>query len=234
MISFTPIRVTAMYRAQRARGATFKSEAAWKVADVYTSADDEVRAARRGVGFSDTSASGKFGIRGEAIEPLLATLMGPTSPVAPDRVVRVALDGAPVLLGRVAPDEVLILTRATDAEGVVSVLVEASERVGCAHVMDFTSALAAVDLVGPRVPSLLARVLPLDLSALGPLALLHAECSRVRVTLIRLDHPTLPAYRLLVAREYGEFLWHTLGEVGHDLGLAPIGAAAHERLLAAM
>lgn len=230
MSTFTPVRVTAMYRAQLARGARFKADGSWKVADVYTSTDDEVRGARAGVGLGDASASGKLAVRGEAIEPLLAKLTGLAAP--PGRVVRVAIDGALVLLGRVAPDEILVLTAAADAEAVADLVGTACESVGCAHATDLTSALAAMDLVGPRGPELLARLLPLDLSTVAPLALVQGELSRVRATLIRLDHPRLPAYRLLVAHEYGEFVWHLLTEAGRDLGLVPVGAAAHQHIMA--
>jgi hypothetical protein len=37
---------------------------------------------------------------------------------------------------------------------------------------------------------------------------------------------------VLVGREYGDFVWRTLTDAGHDLGLALVGAAAHARLLA--
>ncbi|PYO56274.1 MAG: glycine cleavage system protein T, partial [Candidatus Rokuibacteriota bacterium] len=60
-----PVRLSAMYRRQLAEQATFKDEAGWRVANVYSSADAETAAARRGVGLCDASASGKLGVRGE-------------------------------------------------------------------------------------------------------------------------------------------------------------------------
>jgi glycine cleavage system aminomethyltransferase T len=63
-----PIRMSAMYRVQEALGARFKDDAGWRVADVYTSVDDEIARARGGVGLCDVSACGKLGVLGEAVE----------------------------------------------------------------------------------------------------------------------------------------------------------------------
>ncbi len=224
------VRVSAMYRAQLALNARFKDDGGWRVADVYTSTDDETARARDGVGLSDASACGKLGVRGGDVEALVATLAGHAAP-AVGAASRERLNGSAVLLCRLAADALLLLTPPADAAAIEETVARTAEGVGCAHVTDLTSAFAMVDLIGPRGGALLERLLPLDLAeaAVPPMAVAQAELAHVHAIVLRLDGD-LPAFRILVAREYGEFVWTALRDAGHDLGLTPIGAAARARL----
>jgi heterotetrameric sarcosine oxidase gamma subunit len=227
--TFTPVRLTAMYRAQVAAGARFRDAAGWRVADVYTSADLELEGARHAVGLHDASASGKLGVRGADVEAVVAKLCSrPAPPIA--TAARARVNGGPVLVGRLAADELLLLTRAADAGDVESAVAAATADVGCAHAMDLTAALAGLELVGPRVEVLLERLLPLDLSLVQPLGVAQAELAGVHAIVLRLDQPDLAAFRILVPREYGAFVWAALVGAGVDLGLVLVGATARERL----
>ncbi|MBI2207532.1 MAG: hypothetical protein HYU41_27185 [Candidatus Rokubacteria bacterium] len=223
------MRTSAMYRAQQALGARFRDDAGWKVADVYTSPDDEVARARAGVGLSDLSACGKLGVQGEAIEALVTKLTGRPAPEV-GAASRERVNGAPLLIAHLAADELLVLTAPGDHEIVADLVAKTADTLGCVHVTDLSAAFAVVDLVGSRVGALLERLVPIDLSALPALGLVQAELARVHAVILRADHPRLPAYRVLVPREYGDFVWRTLMDAGHDLGLTPVGAAAHARL----
>jgi sarcosine oxidase, subunit alpha len=99
-------------------------------------------------------------------------------------------------------------------------------------VTDLTGTFAVIDLIGPGVGALLERLVALDFSTVPALGVVQGELARVHAVMVRLDHPTLPAYRVLIPREYGDFVWNALGDAGHDLGLTPVGAAAHARLIA--
>ncbi len=231
MKAFSPARATAMYRLQAALGARFRDDSGWKVADAYSSAADEVRAARVGVGLADVSAGGKIRVRGDAVDAVMAKATGGGAP-GPGRAARVRLDGAGALLCRLAPDELLVLTSAGDATAVWGLLTRATDGAGCAHVTDVAASFAAVDVLGPSGPRLLARFSPLDLSAaVEPLTLLLGEVAGVWAVVIGLDRLSLPAFRLMVPREYGESVWMALVEGGRDLGLVPVGAAAHALLM---
>jgi len=227
----TPIRTTAMYRAQQAAGARFTDDAGWRVADVYTSTDAEISRAREGVAISDVSTCGKLGLRGEAIESVAIKLTGRTPPPI-GRAARERVNGAAVLACRRAADEMLLLMSTAEHAAVAGALAEMVETAGCVHVTDLTSAFAVVDLMGPALPTLLERVVTVDLTAVPPLGVVQAEVSRVHAIMVRLDELTLPVFRVLVPRESGDFVWHTLRDAGRDLGLTPVGAAAHARLLA--
>ena len=233
MSTLAPVRTSATYRAAIALRARFRDEAGFRIAEAYTSTDEELRRARDGVGLADTSACGKVGVRGDAVAALLTKLAGAHA-VEPGRARRERIDGATVIVCRLATDEALVLTPPAALSTTCEALVRAAETVGGAHVPDLTSAFTVLDVIGPRVPVLLERLVPVDLSpaVVSPLSVISGELARVHARLIRLDHPSLPAFRALVAREYGEFVWHTLIEAGHDLGLAPIGASAHDQLMA--
>lgn len=231
MTTSAPIRTTAMYRAQQAAGARFTDDAGWRVADVYTSTEEEAARARDGVAICDVSASGKLGLRGEAVESLAMKLTGRTPP-ALGRAAWERVDGATVLACRRAADEMLWLTTAAEHAAVADVLTRTVDAAGCVHVTDLTSAFAGVDLLGPALGTLLERVVAVDLAALPTLGLVQGELARVHAILLRLDRPALPVVRVLVPRESGDFVWHALGDAGRELGLTPIGRAAHARLTA--
>jgi len=248
--TFVPVRVTAMYRAHVALGARFTSAGDWNIADAYTSVDDEIARAMAGAGIADISACDKIGVRGAAVDALLTKITGQAAP-AVGRSIRARVNGAGALVARVASDEALILatpasvamtdeTRdAMSRSSVAEIVTGAAASIGCAHVTDLTSAFAIVDLVGPAMPALLERVCAVDLTGVAAMSVTMAEIARVRATIIRLDAPPPAAgadaharvFRILVPREYGEFVWHTVSEAGHDLGLIPVGAAAHARLV---
>jgi glycine cleavage system aminomethyltransferase T len=228
--TFVPIRTSAMYRAQRDAGARFTDDAGWRVAEVYSSTEDEMARARSGAGLGDASAGGKLALRGETIDALGMKLTGRALPVV-GRASRERLNGASVLLCRLAADEVMMLTAAGEHPVVVDVLAGAVQSAGCVHLTDLTAAFAAVDVIGPRLGALFERLVAVDLSAVPVLGVVQCELARVHAIIVRLEHPTLPVFRVLIPREYGDFVWHTLREAGHDLGLTPIGRAAHARLI---
>ena len=231
MTTSEPIRTTAMYRRQQAVGARFTEGAGWRVADVYTSIEEETARARGAVGLGDVSACGKLGIRGETVEALGMKLTGSTLPPV-GRASRERVNGASVLLCRRAGDEVLLLTTAEEYPVVADVVARTVAGAGCVHLTDLTSAFAGVDVMGPGLGALLERVVPLDLATVPALGIVQGELAHVHALMVRLDRPTLPVVRVLVQREHGDFVWQTLCDAGIDLGLTPVGAAAHARLMA--
>jgi aminomethyltransferase len=218
-----------MYEAHRALGATFRDDGDWRVPERYGSPADEVSRALAAVGLADASACGKLCVRGEAIDAVL-TKAAAIERFAAGAAERVLVEGVRVLALRPVPDELLLLSPPAAAEAVRDAIAGAAAGLGCAHLTDVTSALAVVDLLGPRAPELLARLSPLDLGLVPVLGVVQGEMARVHATVARLDRPAVPTFRLLVAREYGASAWEALHEAGHDLGLIPVGADARGRL----
>jgi heterotetrameric sarcosine oxidase gamma subunit len=222
-----PYRVSAMHAAHVALGAKCRDEADWRVVDAYGLPADEAVQARAGIGLVDTSACGKLALRGDGIDLLLAKAVG-VERLPAGAAERLRVNGARTLACRLADDEFLLLTHLAETPGIADLLRQAAGGNVCAHLTDVTSGLAALDLVGPRVRELLARLSPLDLAAVPALGIRQGELAGVHAVLVRLDRPD--GFRALVAREYGAFVWETLAATGADLGLTPIGAAARAML----
>ncbi len=228
-LAFRPVRLSAMHRAHLAHGAALTDDGEWRVPDRFTSVEDEVRRALTGVGLADASAGTRLHVRGAAVEGVLLKAAG-LERLAPGAAAWTRLNGAAALACRMAPDELLILASAGEGAAVADLVAKVAAGLGCCHVTDLTAGLAAMDLVGPATPRLLAKLVPLDLDALPVLGVVQGELAHARATLIRLDGGRVVAYRALVAREHGAFVWEALCHAGQDLGLVLVGAAARALL----
>jgi heterotetrameric sarcosine oxidase gamma subunit len=229
---FRPIRLSAMHQAHRARAAVFRDEGDWRIPERYDAPDAEAAGALASVGIADTSACGKLGLRGAAVDALVRTLASAEG-LAPGATARLPLNGATVVVARLGEDELLVLTAPAHLAAVAELLSRAAAAAGCVHLTDLTAGYSAIDLVGPRVDAMLARVAPFDLDPAGralPGAVVQGELARARAILLRLDHLRAPGVRALVAREHGAFVWDALVDAGRDLDLVLVGAAARSLL----
>ncbi len=230
---FHPVKLTALYRKHLALGAKFREEGMWRWPETFTAPEAEVQHVRAGVGLADLSPLGKLDLKGHALDPVLEALAGAPAP-AVHAISRLSLRAGPACLCcRLARDELLLLTAPSELEAVTHALY-ASPGPGCAHVTDLTSALAVLDLVGPKAPEVLSKVLALDLRpAVFPAsALTQGGLAGVHAIVLRLDLGTTLGYRLLVGREVAEFVWDVLWDAGAECGLVPFGATAHALLRA--
>ncbi len=216
-VAFRPYKVSALYGAHQTLGAQWVEEGGWRLPKSFADPEVEAERVRQSVGLQDVSAIGKLDLKGRDVERLLAGLAPP--------------DHLSVL--RLRPDHILILTlpgrQGQVAEGLLQVLSRTS---CCAHLTDVTAALAALALVGPRAHEVLSRLTSLDLrsDAFPNGACAQGGLAKVHAIILREDWDDLPAYRLLLGRELGEYGWEVIRKAGASLGLVPFGLAA-ERLL---
>lgn len=204
-----PYKVSALYRAHLALGARWVEEGEWRIPEAFADPQEEADRVMESAGLRDVSAIGKLDLKGREVEQLLAGF-------APQ-------DHLSVL--RLRPDHILLLT----SPGIQGQVAEALSQLSCcAHLTDVTSALSAFALVGPRAREVLARLTSLDLR---PHAFSNGACAQVGLAKVhaiihREDWGQLPAYRLLVGREHGEYAWDAIRTAGESLGLIPFGLAA--------
>jgi len=212
-LSFRPYKVSALYRAHLALGARWAEQGGWRLPESFTDPAVEAERVRQGVGLQDVSAIGKLDFKGRDVERLLAGFT-PQDQLS---------------LLRLTPEHVLFLT-APGRQGQVaeSLLQALSQTPCCAHLTDLTSALSAFALVGPRAQEVLAKLTSLDLRphTFPDGACAQGGLAKVHVIILREDWGRLPAYRLLVGRDLGEYAWEVLREAGEHLGLVPFGLAA--------
>jgi glycine cleavage system aminomethyltransferase T len=98
--------------------------------------------------------------------------------------------------------------------------------------IDVTSVYANLLLAGPRSRDVLAKVSSLDTSdqRLPNSCVAQASVAHVHCIVLRSDLPQVPAYHLLVARDYAESFWEALLHAGQEFPLRPFGLEALERL----
>jgi len=98
------------------------------------------------------------------------------------------------------------------------------------YITDVTSVYAQFLLAGPRSREILRKLTSLNVSALENLACGQASVAHVHGTVLRDDLFGLPAFHILVSREYGESVWEAIMHAGHEFQLAPFGLRALELL----
>ena len=103
----------------------------------------------------------------------------------------------------------------------------------CLHVTDMTSVYAAFLLAGRDSRDVLNRLTALDVSdqAMPNLSCAQTGLAEVHAVVLRQDVGELPAYRLLVGREYCEYFWDAVMHAGREFGIVPFGLRA-QRVLA--
>jgi glycine cleavage system aminomethyltransferase T len=83
---------------------------------------------------------------------------------------------------------------------------------------DVTSVFAQFLLAGPYARQILAKLTSLNVSESGQTTIAH-----VHATILRQDLGQLPAFHILVARDYGESVWEAILHAGHEFHLVPFG-----------
>jgi sarcosine oxidase subunit alpha len=103
----------------------------------------------------------------------------------------------------------------------------------CVHMLDMTSAYAAVNIAGPRAGDVLSKLTDLDLhpEILTNLACTQGQMAEIYALIVRWDLDALPSYDIYFGREYGQYMWEVLLEAGEEYGVVPVGMEAHQRLV---
>jgi sarcosine oxidase subunit alpha len=98
--------------------------------------------------------------------------------------------------------------------------------------LDVTSAYAGVHIIGPNGDALLRRLTALDVShrAFPHGSCAETSCAGIHATFVRDPERSLPAVRVYVSWDFGEYLWRSLLDAGHSLGVVPIGIDAWREL----
>jgi heterotetrameric sarcosine oxidase gamma subunit len=232
-----PFRCSPLFQRQLALGATMTERYGWRTAAHFTAADEALRV-RAAVGLADASWLGKLDVRGTQTDDVASGLErafteGPPgaaglATVLPRQMWRLAHQHALVTCG---PDE-----RGALVERVAAPAATPSSAAGaCLHLTDVTSVYAALLLAGPRSRDVLHKLTSVDVepAALPNRTAAQGGLAHVHAIVLRADLGTadqILGYWLLVARNYGEYLWDAVMHAGHDLGLVPFGVIALDEL----
>jgi glycine cleavage system aminomethyltransferase T len=178
----------------------------WRVPAFFTSSLEEAQRVSAGVGISDVSWLAKFDLKG----PGVSALSG----------IRGASRFWPL-----GPRHALVTCQPEAAETSRALLNSVQPML---YLTDVTSVYAAFLLAGPRGRDVLGKLTSLN----GPADRQCSETSlaHVHAIILREDFPKMPAFLLLVGREYAESVWDSVLHAGHEFRILPFGVRAHEIL----
>lgn len=219
-----PLARTPFWHWQAKHQARFVDVDGWQVAGSFRGSEEEVAAARAAVGITDLSAFAKLSLRGAGVSALAREGRS-----AQPRGLASFGSAEPALACRLNPDYLLLL-----ASGPSLVTLEKHRQVlgqsGRVVASDETSAYAGFALLGPRTEELLRRVTAFDIASLNDESCAETKVAGVHGLLLRAAPLSVPSVRLYVSWDLGEYVWETLFEMGHALGLVPMGLEAWKRL----
>ena len=66
-----PIKLTSLHSIAQRLGATFTEQRGWRIPEVYTTLEDEIAAARKGLALADEAPNGKLLLEGDRAESVL-------------------------------------------------------------------------------------------------------------------------------------------------------------------
>lgn len=97
---------------------------------------------------------------------------------------------------------------------------------------DVTSVYANLILAGPRSKDVLAKLTSLKLSeeSLPNLSCGQANLAHIHTIMLREDLKRLPAFHILISRDYSESAWESIVHAGDEYHLRPFGLKALELL----
>ena len=191
----------------------------WSVAASFAAPADETARARESVGLADVSWMPKFNLQGHGLETPLD--LGPAAFLWVIARHQYLVTCEPAAVDAVKERLEELRRAGTDASAPVSV-----------YVTDVTSVYTQLLLAGPRSRDVLSKLTSLDLSesARGNLICAQASVAHVHAIVLRNDLAGMPAFHLLVSREYGESVWESVLHAGYEFHITPLGLEAQQLL----
>jgi glycine cleavage system aminomethyltransferase T len=210
-----PIRRTPLFHTHEQSGASLVDHHGWRVPAYFTFAQKEAECLTNSVAVSDVSWMVKLDLKGYGLK---------TPPRLTDA--RAWCLGPEHYLVTCLPDlEKDVLTQVGASPAPQDLLLPPP-----IYVTDVTSVYAQFLLAGPQSRNVLRKLTSLNVTALANLACGQASAAHVPGVILRDDLADIPAYNLLVSREYGESVWDAILHAGHEFQIAPCGLKALEFL----
>jgi glycine cleavage system aminomethyltransferase T len=187
----------------------------WQVPSSFVDPAEEAARTRQSVGLADLSWMSKFNLQGRGLKT--PHDLGPEAFLWP--------------LGQ----RQYLLTCEPSAAVAVRERMEQFQTVGPdptlpppVYVTEVTSAYAQLLLAGPRSRDVLNKLTSLNLSSnlRDDFTCTQTTVAHVHAIILRKDVAGIPAFHLLVGREYGVSVWESVLHAGHEFQIAPFGLEA--------
>jgi sarcosine oxidase subunit alpha len=235
-----PVRRTPLHHWHEAAGAKWLDAGLWKRPESYGDPMAEVRAVRSAVGLIDVSTLGKLEVVGpDAAELLERIYLNRWADLKVGRSRYGAMCNEDGILfddgvaARLGPERFYLTATTGNADGVYQWLElwKTTWRLK-ATVLNHTSAVAAMNLAGPRARDVLSGLTKLDLApAVFPyLAFREGEVAGVPCRLLRIGFVGELGYEIHCPNAYAWHLWEALVQAGKPFGLKPFGVEAQRVL----
>jgi sarcosine oxidase subunit alpha len=228
-----PAKRSSIHGAHRELGANIKWAGDWRRAYDYGDPDGEALNVHTAAGLIDVSTLGKLLVRGPQAGQFLDRLYpNRLSNLKPGRVRygvlttdagRIMDDGTVTRID----EETFYVTTTSSGAGAVEQWFSwwLADWQLDVQLGDVTQALCAVNLAGPRVREILARLTDADCSAqaFAYLDSRHARVAGVQALLMRIGFVGELGYEIHFPSAYGEDVWNAILRAGEDEGIRPFG-----------
>lgn len=208
------IRQSPLFRRHEQAGASLVDHRGWRVPAYFTFAQQEAEQLAKGVGLSDVSWMMKLDLKGYGLK---------TPPVLKDA--RAWCLGPEHYLATCDPEVNGAMIEQLRSSAPADLLLPPP-----IYITDVTSVYAQFLVAGPRSREVLRKLTSLNVSALSNLACGQANVAHVHGRVLRDDIGDIPAFQILVSREYGESAWDAILHAGHEFHMAAAGLKALEFL----
>ena len=247
------VRLTPLYEALKARGASFGEVAGWERANWFAPngvepkyeysygrqnwfpyAAAEHKAVREGVALFDQSSFSKFHLEGRDAERVLQRISANDVAVAPGRIVytqwlneRGGIE-ADLTVARLAEDRYMVVTATATGVRDLNWLKRHIPSEARATALDVSSAYAMLSLMGPKSRTLLAALSGADLSneAFPFGATRELEIGFAKVRAARITYVGELGWELYVPSEFARGVFDAILEGGAEFGLRLAGMHA--------
>ena len=219
-----PLARSAMHYRHLEIGAEMIEHDGWTLPARYSDPEDEAAQVRQAAGITDISPVGKIRLQGDSVDQALRETVPGYQVTSVGSVFVNSDDSGGPVIARLADDDCLIVSEQASVDHVLDSL-----RIdGCVHPVNVTSVLAAVRIIGPNAPAVLAGVTDLDLALpyFPNLSCAQGMVAEIHGTIIGKDIGGLLAYDVFFGRDYGDHMWESLIDAGERHGLTPFGLEA--------
>jgi sarcosine oxidase subunit alpha len=208
----TPVfRQTPLFHAHERTGAILIDHHGWQIPTYFTDAQTEAEQILKTAGLSDLSWMTKLDLKGYGLKTPPAVASGRAWRLAPEHY----------LITCEPPRREAILANISSCQTSRDLFLPAP-----VYITDVTSVYAQFLLAGPRSREILRKLTSLNVSNLDNLHCGQASLAHVHCVVLRDDLENMPAFHLLVSREYGESVWDAVMQAGNEFQFARFGLAA--------
>ncbi len=225
-----PYRLTPIHHWHQCHGARIEEIEGWKRVIDYGNIQSEISCLKAAVGVSDVTPLAKLEIRGRDCGEILGNLVSLPKPGSGASVVLSQASKAPYWLARLAIDRFFLIGGGENGVDINNILKGPAGIRKCVHLTDVTSTYAALHLVGPMSTAVLKKLGPVCAEAMATSDCCQSPLARVWAFVTRRDVGDLPAWLLLISRDYGEYFWECVLSAGNEFGIRPFGIRAAELL----